>query len=516
MTTFQHVDRAKAAALSIVALVALLVFSGCHQVTAYGPSHGTRGAPVTHAPTALVSPSPGDWLRFGNDVARSGLALGTAISPSNVGTLHKLWSVALPSVADSSPIYLHHIALSDGSVHNVLYVTTTDGRLLALDAATGSTLWSQHPAGSNITNASPAASIYRTYVYSYGLDGYLHEYAAATGQEVTSGGWPVQVTLMPASEKGSSAINVANGYIYVTTSGYNGDAIPYQGHMLVIRASDASTHIFNSLCSNITHLMGPTECPDERSGIWGRGGVVVDPVTKNIYLTTGNGPYTANAGGNDWGDTILEFSPDGTKLLDSYTPSNYQQLDLGDNDLGSTAPALLPVISNSKTPYLLVQGGKDSVLRLVNRRNMSGGGGPGHVGGELQTISTPGGQRCQIFAQPAVWMDPATGQVWVFVTDNCRLGGFKVVTDGSGVTQLQQVWTVGIHGTSPVVENGVLFIAEGGVLSALDPTTGATEWASTQPGAGGTIGDIHWESPIVVDGTLYCTDESGNLTAYGL
>ena len=46
-------------------------------------------------------------------------------------------------------------------------------------------------------------------------------------------------------------------------------------------------------------------------------------------------------------------------------------------------------------------------------------------------------------------------------------------------------------------------------MHALNPTTGAELGHDT------TIGAIHWESPIVVNGVLYITDESGQLTAYG-
>lgn len=508
----------RTATLAVVALLAALAFSGCGTSSTHAPASGTQTAAAQQSETVpgLPQPGPGDWTQFDGDAARSGRYTATTLSLSNVGGLHKRWSVSLPSVADSTPIYLRSMRLSDGMPHDVLYLTTKDGRLIALDAATGKALWSQHPSGSRITNSSPVADTNRQYVYSYGLDGYLHKYVAATGAEVAGGGWPVQITRFPSTEKESSAITIANGSIYVPTSGYIGDAPPYQGHVVTINAGNGSTHVFNSLCSNITHLLGPNDCPDEQSGIWARGGVVVDPVTRDIFVTTGNGPYTANTGGYDWGDTIVELSPDGSQVLDSYTPGNYQQLDNSDQDLGSTAPALLPQLANSKTPYLLVQGGKDGVLRLVNRKNMSGAGGPGHVGGELQTISTPGGNGCDIFAQPAVWTDPATGQVWVFVADGCKLGAFKVVTDGNGVTQLQAAWTLSRSGTSPIVANGVLFIATSGTLWALNPTTGATAWSSAQASAGGSIGSIHWESPIAVGNTVYCSDENGHLTAYGL
>jgi hypothetical protein len=50
----------------------------------------------------------------------------------------------------------------------------------------------------------------------------------------------------------------------------------------------------------------------------------------------------------------------------------------------------------------------------------------------------------------------------------------------------------------------------------LDPSTGRRLWSSDQESAGGSIGGIHWESPMVVNGRLYISDESGAMTAYGL
>jgi hypothetical protein len=51
---------------------------------------------------------------------------------------------------------------------------------------------------------------------------------------------------------------------------------------------------------------------------------------------------------------------------------------------------------------------------------------------------------------------------------------------------------------------------------AREPTTGERLWSSDQENAGESIGNIHWESPIVVNGKLYVSDESGAMTAYGL
>jgi outer membrane protein assembly factor BamB len=492
-------------------------------VTACGPSASpsqptptaTSGAP-TQTPTSQT-PAPAhaiDWLTFDFDAARSGVNPNeTVITPANVGSLHRLWTATLPHIADSTPILLHDLAMPDGTHRDVLYLTTRAGSLVALDATTGAQLWVATTSGPHLTNSSPVSDPSRTYIYSYGLDGKLHKYRATTGAEITGHGWPVTITRMTGSEKESSALNLANGYLYVTTSGYIGDAPPYQGHVVAINLASGAVHVFNSLCSNLTHLLTSSDCPDERSGIWARAGVVVDPITGDIFAATGNGPYTANQGGFNWGDSVLELSKDGSRLLDSYTPTDFAQLDQSDLDLGSTAPALLPAIANSPTPYLAVQGGKDGLLRLLNRQNLSGQGGPGHVGGELQTIAAPG--NCGVLTQPAVWTDPTSHTIWLFVASGCAIGGYRVVTSGSH-TALQQAWTASLDTTSPIIANGVLFAATSGQILAFDPRTGHQLWSSNQPSAGGTIGVIHWESPIVVNGRLYCSDEYGHVTAYGL
>ena len=489
--------------VSVCALVVTLL-AGC--VTRQDPLPAVSN-PGLHPQTAS-----GDWRVFGYDPARSGVnPAEKALAPSTVDTMKKLWQVRLPAVADSSPILLHALPFAGGT-RDVLYITTRDGHLLALDASDGALLWRQQPQGPKITNSSPVADASRQYVYSYGLDGALHRYNPITGQEATGNGWPAPITLMTQTEKEGSALNLANGRIYVTTGGYIGDAPPYQGHVVTIDEATGQGTIFNSLCSNLPRLLREGDCAGQMSGIWSRGGAVIDPTNSDIYVDTGNGPYDANQGGFDYGDSILRLSADGSRLLDSYTPSNYQQLAAGDVDLGSSAPALLPRISQSATPLLLAQGGKDGQFRLINRENMSGQGGPGHLGGELQSVDL----GCGLYTQPAVWTDPATGHIWVFVTTGCGMRAFQVTTDASGVTRLAQAWSNGDQVTSPVVAGGVLFAAGSGALRAIDPTTGHELWNSAQAGVGGSIGPIHWESPIAIGGAVYITDENATLTCYGL
>src|SRR5262249_48498631 len=99
---------------------------------------------------------------------------------------------------------------------------------------------------------------------------------------------------------------------------------------------------------------------------------------------------------------------------------------------------------------------------------------------------------------------------WFFVANGGGISGVKLVFDGQGNPSLQSQWSKSGGGTSPVLANGVLFYAGSGGLRAPNPETGPTLWSSPP------IGDIHWESPIVVDGSVYVTDESSHLTAFAL
>lgn len=488
--------------------------------------------------TPLPSPSATphgpayDWLQFNGDAQHSGNnTQEQTLTANNVSHLQRAFRVELPSVADGAPVSLHAVNTAHG-LADLLFVTTKAGDILALDAHSGAIVWEhQVPAGSCrinnfvpacYTTSSPAIDPGRQYVYSYGLDGRVHKYRAADGLETIDGTWPEVVTLKPYDEKGSSALAITtarNGqsYLYVVISGYFGDQGDYQGHLVAINLANGSQRVFNALCSDQNAHLGDsragsgTDCSETRAGIWARAGVVYDQNTDRIYAATGNGTF--DPAHHHWGDTVFALHPDGTGAngdpLDSYTPASFAQLQLFDADLGSTAPALLPPLAGSAIQHLAVQGGKDEILRLINLDDLSGQGGVGHTGGEVFSLPVPMGG--QILTAPAVWTDPTDSSLWVFVANGSGIAGLQLTLDGStGQPSLRLVWQKPAGGTSPILANGVLYNAGSSHLQALDPETGSTLWNTTQ------IGPIHWESPLVADGTVYVTDDSGELTAFSL
>ena len=476
-----------------------------------------------------------DWLQFNGDDAHSGNnAAELILSAGNVAQLTQKYQVNLPATADGAPVFLQGVSTT-GGVKDLLFVTTTDGHIIALDAATGNQIWS-HQYGPNgciatnnqpcFTTSSPAIDPNRQYVYSYGLDGFAHKYQVGDGIEIATGGWPQLTTNKGQNEKGSAALATASpggaAYLYVVHGGYPGDAGDYQGHVTAINLATGAQKVFNAACSNQTaHLaLNDPACTSTRNAIWARPGVIYDAGTNRIFVGTGNGNYNGNTGGANWSESVLALNADGSgasgKPLDSYTPSNASSLDSGDADLGSTAPAILPVPATSNVQHLAVQAGKDALLRLIDLANLSGQGGPGHTSGEVQTaFAVPQGSG--VVTQPAVWVNPADGGTWVFVGNGSGVSGLKLAIDANGNPSLPAStspsrWSDTGHGsaTSPIVANNVLYTFGSGTVRARDPSTGTVLWTSS------SVGGTHWQSPIVANGVVYVNDNAAHLRAYAL
>ncbi len=462
-----------------------------------------------------------DWPQFNGNARHSGNDTSeTTLSTANVAQLKQLFQVALPAVADGAPAVLTSVS-TPGAVRDLLFVNTKPGNLLALDAHTGATVWTvQHAScisGQCITESSPAVDPGRGFVYAYALDGSVHKHSVATGAEAIGGGWPALATAKPDVEKGSSALTVATArsgtsYLYVAHSGYIGDGGDYQGHLTAINLTTGAQNVFNSLCSNQTvHFVesGSPDCPSVQSGIWARAGVAYDSDIDKIFAVTGNGTFAPL--NDNWGDSVFELNADGTgaagRPLDSYTPADFQALQDGDTDLGSTDLLVLPTPAGFPFPHVGAQSGKDGVLRLLNLDNLSNQGSgpqPGRTAGELATVQLSQG----VFAAPAAWVNPADGSTWLFVTTSSSISGYQLGASGSSVALTQQ-WTLAQGGTSPLVANNVLYVARTNTIQALAAVSGTQLWQAP-------IGGIHWESPVVANGVLYILDEAGHLTAFAV
>ena len=469
-----------------VAAAAAFVAMSCSE----GASAGDAGAGADSTRPPAGQParasSTHDWTRFGWNAARSNAATDpTGIDSTNVGSLRRQ-QVTIDGTVDASPIYLHGVQVN-GAAHDVLVVTTTYGKTLAIDANDGSVLWRFTPptyrdyAGSyRITTSTPVADPTRQFVYAAAPDGNVRKLALADGRVA----WTTAITLLPEREKIASPLNFDRGHVIAATGGYIGDAPPYQGHVAVLDAASGQLlHVWNALCSDRAGLIDPHSCPESGSAIWGRAGAVIDSVTGNIFVATGDGRWDGNV---YWGDATLELDANATRLVGNYTPSNTEALDAGDVDVGSTAPVLLGA-------GLVSQSGKDGMIRLLDLAAMRQPGP--HRGGERQMLATPSSSG--LFTAPAVWQ--SAGVTWMFAADG---GGTAAWTIGAG--QLQPAWSNRSGGTSPVLAGGLLYVyGRGGGLHVYQPESGR-EVARLDCGGG------HWNSPIIVDGLIALPEGNAN------
>jgi hypothetical protein len=243
-------------------------------------------------------------------------------------------------------------------------------------------------------------------------------YTAVSGPSVPGtgdGSVNGQVPFNALREFQRAALTLSDGTVYVAFASH-GDTGPYHGWVLGYDAGTlALTAAFNDTPNG------------SNGGIWMSGGKVSVDAQGDLYLATGNGTFDSTQGANgfpsqaDYGDSVLKLAPDpasspaqpnangwGLKVVDYFTPHNQADLDASDKDFGSGGVLLLPDTAGSADhPRLLVVGGKDGTLYLIDRDNL-GKFDPStdHVVQELPQVvsgvlSTPAWFNGKLFVVPA-------------------------------------------------------------------------------------------------------------------
>jgi PQQ-like domain len=483
------------------ALVLCALLSACD-----GSSPGQVSArkPPARAPTAADASRRRllEWPEFGLDPQRTDASSQTTgITAANVAHLRRL-TVSLPGTVDSSPVYGH-----DARGGGLVVVTTSYGKTLAIAADSGRVRWTFTPRGYSswagsyqITNASPLIDPDGRFVYAASPNGLIHKLSLASGHEAK--GWPVSVTRSPSREKLGAALNLDGGYLLVATSGYLGDAPPYQGHVVTIsRSSGRIASIFNTLCANRRSLIAPSSCPASDSAILARGGAVVEPGGKRLLVSTGNGPWN---GRTDFGDSAIELTLAGLRPRQAFTPTNQAQLNETDTDLGSSAPALIG-------GGLVLIAGKDGLMRVLSLAHLDGRSAslPNSLGGEVQRLPLPGGG--QLFTAPALSRTESGIFGCTIQVQTALFVGAEHATAAYALSggKLRLAWQNSTPGTSPVLAGGLLYVydPEDGGIYVYRPYSARP--IAKLPGSPG-----HWNSPIVVDG--HVVEPEGNANDHSL
>ena len=371
--------------------------------------------------TSLLAqaPTPVPVLTWQYDLTHAGQnTQETALTPANVNaqSFGKLFSLPVDSTVYAQPLYVPALKMSDGLVHNVLFVATENDSIYAFDAdshsgsnakpiwqislltaaygaAAGATAVPWQDTGSpdvaptsGITGTpaiNPATNTMYVVANTKENGAYfsrLHAINIINGTEQpnspvnitataagtgagSSGG---QIAFSPLWENQRIALNYYNGYVYFGYAAH-GDLNNWHGWLFAYNATTLQQSV--ALCLTPNDIGG---------GVWGSGGGM--PIDTNIsggrmFVVTGNGarsnpPFNAST---DFGESVIAFNLANGALTptDSWTSFNYRTLNTQDWDQGAGGALMLPDQPGAH-PHMLITAGKEGRISVLNRDSLGG------------------------------------------------------------------------------------------------------------------------------------------------
>jgi hypothetical protein len=556
---------------------------GVYSVTATSVADVTKSASNSIGVTDLSG-----VLTYHNDLSRDGTNTREfTLTPSNVNssTFGKLFSCQADGAIYAQPLWFPNLTIA-GSSHNVIIVATQHESLYAFDAdATPCTmLWhvnlidSAHGGtsgetsvpsagtgalvGSGYGDISPEVGITGTpvidsttntlYVVSKSVNAStqffqrLHEIDLTTGNErvaphsidasisvpgTGAGSVAGQVAFDPRNENQRPGLVISNAVIYVAWASHE-DHDPYHGWVIGFNASTLAP-VANAVFNSTPNQVGTLSY--SRGGIWMGGGAPAVDSAGNLFFITGNGTFDANTGGSNYGDSVVRLSTaSGLSVADYFTPLDQASLDANDTDFGSGAATILVDQPAGPVTHLVIGGGKQGNLFLLNRDNM--GKFSSSTNNAIQTINLGN----SIFATPVFWQN----NLYVAGVGPLRQFAFNNTTGRfNGAPFSQSSTSYRFPGATPSLSsngatNGIIWALDNSlyctsqspgcgatVLHAYDATNLATElWDSSQAAANRDLAGhaVKFTVPTVANGKVYVgtrgNDSSvlGELEVYGL
>jgi outer membrane protein assembly factor BamB len=542
-------------------------------------------APTSATPSAASVPPARDWTSWGYDQERTSWNRGeTQLSKSNVPQLRLQWSAQLSTVPNdvvlstlTAPVIVAGASTSQGA-KNLALVLGADDTLFAIDADSGKPVWQKsftnsftaQRAGSwlcpNTANDTPAIDRQRGLVFFITSDGRLRALALADGAE------RMTPTDFVAPFARAWSLNLIDGVIYTTSGRGCGEVLDPNSSMAAAISTLAgkpgagappdpgmisAMDVRDLAHPAVTHFFTGNGRPN---GAWGRGGVAKTPA--GIITQTADGAYDPASG--QYGSSVLEFTPQVARLLDSFTPANWKYVNAQDLDMGSGSLLVFPFQGRTLAASI----GKEAVLYLLDTTAL-GGGSPDHatpylkspqlgndaalgtqpgqgMWGALATYQNSEGRR---FLYMPMWGPPSKNAPAFHNSNgpipNGSIMAFELTMDGAKPSLVAQ-WTSPNMTVpdAPTVANGVVFATQTGeqtlqaqrlppgaprptaasgaafrstpvsnlVLYAFDAETGKQLYSSKDTIKGWT----HFSTPVVAMGKVFVVTHDAHVYAFGL
>jgi len=451
---------------------------------------------LSAAGSAATSADPNAWTSYGFDNQLGNAIASHALTPRTVPKLRLEWSQQLDGPVFASPL----AANVDGDPF--VFAATEAGTVYAIDATTGQIVW-QRELGTVATpecgtwgiTSTGAIDLARKTLFEVGADGALHGLDLATGEDRAP--YPVTLVENKLYEYVWGGLRISADRLYAGVASYcdagpPGGPMP-EGRLLAVPLDQPGE----------PSVWDPVPGPANMGGMWGWGGVSIDPDDGRVFTATGNSfvfseecsCYVDNAG---YGNQIVALAPDLSDVRDHDDPGIPST---GDSDFGA-APLLF---QPKECPPLAAANNKDGALYVWNRDRLADG----------PLLRLPLGDGIAPFIGSPGW-SATTQMVYaaqsVIREDGRRLGNGVTawhVDPGCGFRPIWQAVLGDGNQATPVVVGNVLFATGGkpGGFYALNAANGKQLWSF--PTEGRTVAGV-----ISVGGQMFGADTAGVLYAF--
>jgi outer membrane protein assembly factor BamB len=443
--------------LAAAALAVLAVVPAC---TSGGPSTPSSASPATAATPAGPATSPSgsstpaasapaaggtqaDWPTYDRTAGRSGRSVTTPAP----GQVRKAWTARVDGAVYAQPLV----------AGSTVIIATENDTVYALNAATGAVRWSRHlatpvPSGLPCGNVDPSGITGtpvadpgggRLWVVTFTAQpSYQHRLWALS---LASGRTESQRVIDlagtdPRAQQQRGALALLGSRVYVPLGGLYGDCSDYKGRVVGAPVSGHGA------------LVSFTTGNQRQAGIWAPAGESVRG--NSLYVATGNGmPFGQVADS----DSVLRLSP-ALAVQARFTPSNFVALSTEDQDLGSTAPALLP-------GGRVFEVGKEGVGYVLDGARLGG------TGGELASAHV---------CEGGFGGDAVDGETVVF---SCYRSLRAVQVSAGARPRLTTRWSVtGGNPGPPIIAGGVVWdVGRDGTLAGYRLSDGRRVFSARNP-----------------------------------
>jgi outer membrane protein assembly factor BamB len=448
------------------------------------------------AVAAVPTYDPMSWTSWGYDNQLGNAIQTKTLTQEAASRLELSWSLQL-----DGPVFAQPLAATLKR-QLLIFAATEAGTVYAVSAATGQIVWQRRlgtvetlECGSWGITSTGAIDLERHLLFEISADGLLHALDLATGEEAA--GYPLTLITNNLYEYVWGGLRIANGHLYVANASYCDvgprDAFPEERLFSVPLAAPEAVATWD-----------PVPGAGNLGGIWGWGGVSIDPETGRLFTGVGNSSvwsdecscYVDNAG---YGNKLVELLPDLSAVVDSNDPGIAAT---GDSDFGA-APLLF---HPSACPRLAAANNKNGTLYIWNRERLSAG----------PLVSIPLGDGISAFVGSPGWSDSQqmiyAAQSVIRDDSNQKVGNGITAWHADQGCGFRPIWSRPLgdgNQATPLVVGNTVFATGGrpGGFYALRADTGDLLWSYATKGR--TVAAM-----ISVAGEVFGADAAGVLYAF--